>query len=181
MPVNVVVGMRTSPIILYMHLLHARKTTAHHQPVLPFQLHMSSPLQIEGTPPQMEYDVVAPQASSTILFDASTTSVEVTDVSDQLTTTEDNFHVDKQSSYIKQFDDDVFWSIFSNAFFLGGGLCYIIASSWDLSLSKTGSDPQYMFLYYSLYVLGPLVYLLNSSIDVIWAVRTEQANKKRRG
>ena len=84
-------------------------------------------------------------------------------------------------------DDDVFWSMFSNAFFIGGGFFYIVGSTWDLSLSKSSSNevddgPQYnMTLYYLVWTLGPIVYLLNSAIDVTWAMRTMAIERKRRG
>jgi hypothetical protein len=123
-------------------------------------------------PPKKESSGGAVTTSQAASF--STTMVETDNVSTV------------SASYINHFvktrsDDDVFWSIFSNAFFLGGGLCYIIGSSWDLSLSKSGDDPQNMFLYYSVWILGPFVYLLNSSIDVIWAIRSMNSDRTRRG
>ena len=69
-----------------------------------------------------------------------------------------------QSSYIEHItqlsnDDDVFWSIGSNAFFVGGGFFYIIGSCWDLALSNNSdSDPQHVLLYYSVGILGPFVF-----------------------
>ena len=86
-------------------------------------------------------------------------------------------------------DDDVFWSMFSNAFFIGGGFFYIVGSTWDLSLSKSSNEvdhgddtlPQNMILYYLVWTLGPIVYLLNSAIDVTWAMRTMAIERKRRG
>jgi len=127
--------------------------------------------------PQKDDRVVAPQSST------------IADLSDQFWSDDGgDSHSDAGSAEridhfvpTKNNDNDVFWSIFSNAFFLGGGLCYIIGSSWDVSLSNSGSDPQNMFLYYSIWILGPFVYLLNSCIDVIWAVKTMEANKKQRG
>lgn len=43
----------------------------------------------------------------------------------------------------------------------GGGLFYMIGSGWDLSLSNSGMYPQSMFFYHSIWIFGPLVYLLN--------------------
>ena len=82
--------------------------------------------------------------------------------------------------------------MFSNAFFIGGGFFYIVGSTWDLSLSKSSSNdvdngdvstlPQYnMTLYYLVWTLGPIMYLLNSAIDVTWAMRTMAIERKRRG
>eukprot|EP00984_Skeletonema_dohrnii_P006636 scaffold2365_cov77-Skeletonema_dohrnii-CCMP3373.AAC.39 len=120
-------------------------------------------------------DRVAPKASTLV------------DLSDQCDISDQCWNIDSGSEdYVSHFvearnENDVFWSIFSNAFFLGGGLFYIAGSSWDVNLSNSESDPQYMFLYYSIWVIGPFVYLLNSTIDVIWAIRTMQADKKQRG
>mmetsp|Transcript_22231 Transcript_22231/g.37954 ORF Transcript_22231/g.37954 Transcript_22231/m.37954 type:complete len:386 (-) Transcript_22231:152-1309(-) len=160
------------PILLSLHLLTAAR---HYQPALSFQPPIS-PLHkdYKDSMPQKD-DRVAPQAST------------IVDLSDQCDISDQCWNIDCGSEdYVSHFveernENDVFWSIFSNAFFLGGGLFYIAGSSWDVNLSNSESDPQNMFLYYSVWVLGPFVYLLNSSIDVIWAIRTMQADKKQRG
>mmetsp|Transcript_24553 Transcript_24553/g.48997 ORF Transcript_24553/g.48997 Transcript_24553/m.48997 type:complete len:386 (-) Transcript_24553:22-1179(-) len=160
------------PILLSLHLFTAAR---HYQPALSFQPPIS-PLHkdYKDSMPQKD-DRVAPQAST------------IVDLSDQCDISDQCWNIDCGSEdYVSHFvearnENDVFWSIFSNAFFLGGGLFYIAGSSWDVNLSNSESDPQNMFLYYSVWVLGPFVYLLNSSIDVIWAIRTMQADKKQRG
>ncbi|KAK1739507.1 hypothetical protein QTG54_010050 [Skeletonema marinoi] len=160
------------PILSSLHLFTAAR---HYQPALSFQPPMS-PLHkdYKDSMPQKD-DRVAPQAST------------IVDLSDQCDISDQCWNIDCGSEdYVSHFveernENDVFWSIFSNAFFLGGGLFYIAGSSWDVNLSNSESDPQNMFLYYSVWVLGPFVYLLNSSIDVIWAIRTMQADKKQRG
>jgi len=160
------------PILLSLHLLTAAR---HYQPALSFQPPIS-PLHkdYKDSMPQKD-DRVAPQAST------------IVDLSDQCDISDQCWNIDCGSEdYVSHFveernENDVFWSIFSNAFFLGGGLFYIAGSSWDVNLSNSESDPQNMFLYYSVWVLGPFVYLLNSSIDVIWAIRAMQADKKQRG
>ena len=160
------------PILLSLRLFTAAR---HYQPALSFQPPMS-PLHkdYKDSMPQKD-DRVAPQAST------------IVDLSDQCDISDQCWNIDCGSEdYVSHFvearnENDVFWSIFSNAFFLGGGLFYIAGSSWDVNLSNSESDPQNMFLYYSVWVLGPFVYLLNSSIDVIWAIRAMQADKKQRG
>ena len=62
-----------------------------------------------------------------------------------------------------------------------GGFFYIVGSCWDLNLSNSGRDPQNVLFYNSIWILGPMVYLLNSFIDVIWALRAMHAEKKQRG
>lgn len=130
----------------------------------------------KGSMPQKD-DCVAPQAS---------TMVDFSDQCWNIDSGSEGTLSDTETAYISHFvqtknDNDVYFSLFSNLFFLGGGLFYIAGSSWDVSLSKSESDPQNMLLYYSIWILGPLVYLLNSSIDVIWAIRTVQADRKQRG
>ena len=90
-------------------------------------------------------------------------------------------------------DADVHWSIRSNAFFVTGGLIYLIATSWDWNIYSTPYEakgviddlhnvlntPQYIF-YQLLWIMGPFVYLLNSFIDVKWALlqRERDAQEK---
>lgn len=110
------------------------------------------------------------------------------DLAEQSDVSKPRWNIDNNTSddYVSHFvqaknETDVFWSVFSNTFFLGGGLFYLIGSFWDVNLSKSDGDVQNIFLYNSIWVLGPFVYLLNSVIDVIWAIRTMQFEKKQRG
>lgn len=76
---------------------------------------------------------------------------------------------------------DVTWSILSNAFFVSGGMLYIVGSAWDWKLQGASVDEgMQQLLYKSIYVLGPLVYLLNAVVDVAWAVKSNKKNKQRR-
>jgi hypothetical protein len=173
------------PIFLFLHLFAA--ATHYYQPALSFQLPMS-PLHKDnninkGSSSMQHTDdrVVTPQSSTIVdLSECFSDQCWNNDCGDSQDTAESGECINHFVP-TKNNDNDVFWSIFSNAFFLGGGLFYIIGSSWDVSLSNLGSDPQNMFLYYSIWILGPFVYLLNSCIDVIWAVRTVEAEKKQRG
>jgi hypothetical protein len=78
-------------------------------------------------------------------------------------------------------DEDAVWSILSNAFFVCGGFIYVIGSTWDYSIYSTALDPDNLdlhsimnafgyFLYQTVWIMGPLVYFLNSIIDVKWAL-----------
>ncbi len=166
-----------TPSLIIFHL-HTIITLC--QSTLSFQLHPMSPLhQIDrATQETKSNNRVGLQSSA--LVDMS--EEEEADTDNYFNIADDI----SQSSYIKRItqlsnDDDVFWSIGSNAFFVGGGLFYMIGSCWDLALSNSDSDPQHMMLYYSVWILGPFVYLLNSCIDVTWSIRTMVAEKKRRG
>lgn len=167
---------RAPPILLSsIQILTAAK---HYQTALSFQLPLSQlHRDYKGSMmPQKDDRAAAPHAS---------TMVDLSDQCDD--NSEQCWNIDSASDdYVSNFvraknETDVFWSVFSNTFFLGGGLFYIIGSSWDVNLSNSDGDPQNMFLYNSIWVLGPLVYLLNSVIDVIWAIRTMQVEKKQRG
>jgi hypothetical protein len=112
------------------------------------------------------------------------------DYQSQYATTDSQILMEQQQQ-TKSHDDDVHWSIRSNAFFVTGGIVYLIATSWDWSIysqPNNGDDlhtvlntPQYIF-YQWLWVMGPFVYLLNSFIDVRWAllVRERLAGEKDR-
>lgn len=88
-------------------------------------------------------------------------------------------------------DDDSLYCILSNMLFISGGVCYIAASSWDYSLYAYAASPDDVdittilthfayLLYETLWIMGPLVYFLNSIIDVKWALRARRRYRKRR-
>lgn len=92
-------------------------------------------------------------------------------------------------------DDDVDWSILSNAFFVAGGLVYIIGTSWDYAIYVSQQDndnPNYFDLhtvlsttsqyvvYQSIWVLGPTIYFANAVIDVKWALIVRNRDARRR-
>jgi len=73
------------------------------------------------------------------------------------------------------------WSIRSNATFVMGGLLQLALSSWDYIINKQNlslNQRQY-YLYNFLGIAGPLVYFLNSVIDVrrVLTVRERKRNK----
>ena len=101
-------------------------------------------------------------------------------------------HQQQQAVASASHDDDVHWSIRSNIFFVTGGLIYLIATSWDWNIYSLPPEqvedlhnvlnmPQYVF-YQLLWIMGPFVYLLNSFIDVKWALlqRARDAQEKER-
>jgi hypothetical protein len=78
-------------------------------------------------------------------------------------------------------DEDAVYSILSNTFFVSGGFIYFIGTSWDYSIYSSTLDPDNLdlhsilnafgyFLYQTVLIMGPLVFFLNSIIDVKWAL-----------
>jgi hypothetical protein len=78
-------------------------------------------------------------------------------------------------AYIEHYQEDFFWGFLSDSFFLFGGIAYVALSLWDYIGWNASS-----LLYKSLMVLGPLVYLVNSIVDIIWANRVSRRFKVRR-
>jgi hypothetical protein len=87
--------------------------------------------------------------------------------------------------------DDVDWSILSNAFFVAGGLIYVIGSCWDYAMYSAAANPedldlhsilriQEYVIYQAVWIMGPLVYFLNSVIDVKWALIVKERDARRR-
>jgi len=71
----------------------------------------------------------------------------------------------------------------SNSFFLMGGICYVAATSWDLKGAPDPTSEEDAFsslLYNILWTSGPVVYLVNSVIDTLWAWRVKEREKLRR-
>jgi len=77
-------------------------------------------------------------------------------------------------------DCDMQWSLWSNGFFLTGGMTYVACSVWEYRYGLVNLP--YSTSYYAnypkvlgiLWTLGPLVYLFNSMIDVSWAFDAQQ-------
>jgi hypothetical protein len=84
--------------------------------------------------------------------------------------------------------DDTAWSIYSNTYFLSGGIFYLIATSWDYGIFHSSRDISISealtltqrVLYEFLWFMGPLTYLLNSVIDVRWALKIRKRDARRR-
>ena len=77
-------------------------------------------------------------------------------------------------------EEDVNWSIRSNATFVMGGLLQLALSSWDYIINKqnlTLNQRQY-YLYNLLGIAGPLVYFLNSVIDVRRVLTVRERRRK---
>jgi len=76
---------------------------------------------------------------------------------------------------------DVVWSLASNSFFIGGGLCYVAGAIWDFNPPEESSFRYWPWLLYNIvWTLGPLVYLLNAIIDILWAWRVKLRDKQKR-
>ena len=95
------------------------------------------------------------------------------------------FPEDDQSAYsdgnidMEELGENVAWSMLSDLFFLGGSLGYLFLAIWDAI-----SPPAFAFseiIYHIVEATGPVVYMLNSAIDVYWAnlVRTKDKMKRQ--
>jgi len=84
--------------------------------------------------------------------------------------------------------DDILWSFWSNTFFVGGGVFYLVATGWDYALYNNNPDfdidltmgVSKRALYDVIWLMGPLVYLINSVIDVKWAMKVRKRDQRRR-
>lgn len=86
--------------------------------------------------------------------------------------------------YMEQCKDDLRWSVVSNSFFITGGLCYFILTTWNCVLKWDWGDttsPSSNWIYISLDVCAPTVYLCNSIVDFCWVEysRLQQREKGR--
>jgi hypothetical protein len=77
-------------------------------------------------------------------------------------------------------EEDVNWSIRSNTTFVMGGLLQLALSSWDYIIHKQNLslNQQQYFLYNLLCIAGPLVYFLNSVIDVRRVLTVRERRRK---
>jgi hypothetical protein len=76
-------------------------------------------------------------------------------------------------AYIEHYQEDIFWSFLSDSFFVAGGLTFVLLSLWDyLGLFRTE-------LYKALMLIVPLLYLINSIVDIVWANRVRRRSKVR--
>jgi hypothetical protein len=86
---------------------------------------------------------------------------------------------------------DLIWSMFSDSFFILGGISYIVLSGWDYHIYKNdvshavsndnddNNNNSNNSWYVALDLIAPTVYLVNSIIDIQWAeaVRLRLLNK----
>jgi hypothetical protein len=94
------------------------------------------------------------------------------------------------SHTIPEMSLDLAWGVVSDSMFLVGGLCYVILSLWDIyKLEDDDNENDYDDMgvitwrqrwYGIIENAGPIVYLLNSIIDVRWATDTQRLEKQRR-
>ena len=81
----------------------------------------------------------------------------------------DDVSMTQVTTYIEQSQQDVYWSFLSDSFFVSGGICYVVLSIPSLK-AKNPSPPVFAVLEF----VAPVVYLLNSLIDVRWAQSAQQ-------
>jgi hypothetical protein len=75
-------------------------------------------------------------------------------------------------AYLEFYDQDLAWSFLSDSFFFSGGILYVVLSFWDYRVADVKN-------YHTLDVFAPLVYVLNSVVDLQWAYHAKQRNKKK--
>lgn len=136
------------------------------------------------------FDLASPSGDDSHAADYSISSATIT------TATNNKEFITQNNNRWTSHDDDVDWSILSNAFFVAGGLVYIIGTSWDyaiynnergnidinaelLNLHTILSTSQYI-VYQSIWVLGPTIYFANAVIDVKWALIVRNRDARRR-
>eukprot|EP00977_Amphora_coffeiformis_P019799 scaffold7467_cov187-Amphora_coffeaeformis.AAC.4 len=84
----------------------------------------------------------------------------------------DDVSMSKVSSYIQQYREDVYWSFLSDTFFIAGGICYVLLAV--PALNETPSVFQTILEF-----VAPIVYLLNSCVDVKWAQIAKERSRAR--
>jgi hypothetical protein len=87
--------------------------------------------------------------------------------------------------YMEHYKVDLLWSILSDSFFILGGISYIVLSGWDYYIYKHNLDGSLYnqnghYWYVTVDIIAPMVYFLNSIIDIFWAeaVRMRLKNKQ---
>jgi ABC-type multidrug transport system fused ATPase/permease subunit len=85
-------------------------------------------------------------------------------------------------AYMEHYQTDLFWSLFSDSSFIAGSIVYIIVSMWNFvsqgSVQTQGPMPNKWYVL--LDVVAPLVYLLNSIVDIIGATHVQQRQTDKR-
>ena len=74
-------------------------------------------------------------------------------------------------AYVEHYQEDLFWSLTSDSFFVIGGSIYLLLSVW----TYVGGVPT--IANKSLSVAVPLVYLINSMVDIAWASHVRRRSK----
>ena len=84
--------------------------------------------------------------------------------------------------HIEDKSRDLAWSLLSNSLFLIGGTCYVILSAWDIIQPREATKHTFWqhVGYVTISWIGPLVYLVNSVIDIYWAKDLRRTEKRRK-
>jgi len=87
----------------------------------------------------------------------------------------DDVSMNRVSRYMENYEQDLFWSFLSDTFFIVGGILYLILSVWDYAAWPFPPEQEEEKRYYfALDWAAPTVYLLNSVVDMKWAMRTRK-------
>jgi hypothetical protein len=74
--------------------------------------------------------------------------------------------------YLKYYKEDLFWSFLSDVCFLMGIVLYLSLSYFEVQGGRATR------FYYILDILAPLLYLLNSAVDIQWALLVQRRPKR---
>jgi hypothetical protein len=74
--------------------------------------------------------------------------------------------------YLKYYKEDLFWSFLSDVCFLMGSVLYLSISYYEV---QGGGTPRFCYI---LDIMAPLLYLLNSAMDIQWALLVQRRPKR---
>jgi len=75
---------------------------------------------------------------------------------------------------------DLKWSLLSNTFFILGGCVEMASALWELLLQGGEDKNQVMaFIHVAVGIVGPLIYLLESIVDITWTLRVQKREERR--
>jgi hypothetical protein len=94
----------------------------------------------------------------------------------------DDESMNKVFEYVEYYQQDLLWSFCSDLLFVLGGFAYVAVSIWDCLDPPTEDDDKedVSYSYFLLSAAGPLIYVLNSLIDIQWARNVQKRGKIRR-
>jgi hypothetical protein len=92
----------------------------------------------------------------------------------------DDAAMSQVTKYMILYEQDLIWSFVSDGIFLLGGILYVILSLFDFWTTTLSTSILAMQAYNVLQVLAPLVYLLNSFVDIRWTSAARRRIKDKR-
>jgi hypothetical protein len=78
--------------------------------------------------------------------------------------------------YLRYYQEDMFWSLLSDVCFLAGSILYLLLSYCQM---QPTSKLLTVAWYHGLEIMAPTLYLINSVVDIYWALLVQQRQKIR--